>query len=96
MTAGALLITAVVSGVWMVLASGAKFGCFFLMCWTILVYWRKKNPDGKKKEIRQTKAQWRLGVMSWLGAHLAAVLFGAMRTTDRRSGDGSGQLGVCA
>lgn len=38
MTAGALLITAVVRGVWMVLASWANSGCFFLMCWTILVW----------------------------------------------------------
>lgn len=32
MTAGALLITAVVRGVWMVLVSWANSGCFFLMC----------------------------------------------------------------
>lgn len=39
---------------------------------------------------------FRLGVIRWLRANLAAVLFGAMWTTDRRRGDGSSQLGVCA
>lgn len=42
MTAGALLMTAAVRGVWMLLTSCANSGCFFLMCWTILV-WRYKH-----------------------------------------------------
>lgn len=54
MTAGALLITAVVRGVWMVLASWANSGCFFLMCWTILVW---------SKEYRQLQAD--TGAVAW-------------------------------
>lgn len=40
---GAELITAVVRGVWMALASWVNSGCFFLMCCTILVCRRKRR-----------------------------------------------------
>lgn len=43
MTAGVLLITAVVRGAWMVLASCANSGCFFRMCCTILVWDTKET-----------------------------------------------------
>lgn len=55
MTAGALLITAVVRGAWMVLASWANSGCFFLMCWTILVW-----------DTRTQKVSWGLGLSKTL------------------------------
>lgn len=61
------------------------------------------NHLGLKQEKQQNQIQqtvvgtgFRLGVIRWLCANLAAVLFGAMWTTDRRRGDGSSQLGVCA